>query len=50
MAGRVRAAAGRGGAGGRAAALDGGLMAYRTSLYGLYQPLAWYVERNEVAE
>jgi putative ABC transport system substrate-binding protein len=29
----------------REQALDGGLMAYSTSLYGLYQRLAWYVER-----
>jgi putative ABC transport system substrate-binding protein len=25
--------------------MDGGLMAYSTSLYGLYQRLAWYVDR-----
>ena len=25
--------------------LDGGLMAYSTSLYGMYQRLAWYVDR-----
>jgi putative ABC transport system substrate-binding protein len=29
----------------REQALDGGLMAYSTSLYGLYQRLAWYVDR-----
>ena len=29
----------------REQALDGGLMAYSTSLYGLYQRLAWYVQR-----
>ncbi len=29
----------------REQSLDGGLMAYSTSLYGLYQRLAWYVHR-----
>lgn len=29
----------------REQAVDGGLMAYSTSLYGLYQRLAWYVDR-----